>query len=226
MLLFKTNIIIFKFLMDKNKIKFVTLDELKKIDSSLINYMTFTDGSVAIVNSGNEDEHFNLGDLKNDPFSLNEKEPDIQNDPNMYMNFEEENDIKKDNSSKNKRTYIDPSNNYNINGYYGYKTEKYIIKRRQYNNLQGNQYINNEKNHKLFISNDKTNYQSRKNHISNQYLYRNINNRQNISFNTYKSNSINSYKNNFMYESKYSSKKSFTNKQNSSHYNQRRFGYK
>ena len=207
MLLFKTNIIIFKFLMDKNKIKFVTLDELKKIDSSLINYMTFTDGSVAIVNSGNEDEHFNLEDLKNDPFSLNEKEPDIQNDPNMYMNFEEENDIKKDNSYNNKRTYID-------------------IKRRQYNNLQGKQYINNEKNHKLFISNDKTNYQSRKNHISNQYLYRNINNRQNISFNTYKSNSINSYKNNFMYESKYSSKKSFTNKQNSSHYNQRRFGYK
>ena len=42
--------------MDQNKIKVVTLEELKKIDPSNINYMTFTDGSVAIINSDSEDE--------------------------------------------------------------------------------------------------------------------------------------------------------------------------
>ena len=34
----------------------ITLEELKKIDPSNINYMTFTDGSVAIINSDSEDE--------------------------------------------------------------------------------------------------------------------------------------------------------------------------
>ena len=41
--------------MDKIKVKYITLDEMKNIDPSLIKSMTFTDGSVVIVNSDNGD---------------------------------------------------------------------------------------------------------------------------------------------------------------------------
>ena len=37
--------------MDANKVRVVTLDEIRNLDPTLINYMTFTDGTVAIVNS-------------------------------------------------------------------------------------------------------------------------------------------------------------------------------
>ena len=70
--------------MDKNKIRIVTLDEMKQIDPSLINFMTFKDGSVVMINSDEEEDNDNENlELNNDLFNKEDKEPDIQNEPNM-----------------------------------------------------------------------------------------------------------------------------------------------
>ena len=80
--------------MDKIKVKYITLDEMKNIDPSLIKSMTFTDGSVALVNSDKEDEKIS----ENKELNQEEKEPDIQNNPNMYINYDSEEDINKNKS--------------------------------------------------------------------------------------------------------------------------------
>ena len=105
--------------MDKIKVKYITLDEMKNIDPSLIKSMTFTDGSVALVNSDKEDEK----NTENKELNQEEKEPDIQNNPNMYINYDSEEDINK-NKSINKyqrininqqRIYHKQNQNININ---------------------------------------------------------------------------------------------------------------
>ena len=105
--------------MDKIKVKYITLDEMKNIDPSLIKSMTFTDGSVALVNSDKEDEK----NSENKELNQEEKEPDIQNNPNMYINYDSEEDINK-NKSINKyqrininqqRIYHKQNQNININ---------------------------------------------------------------------------------------------------------------
>ena len=105
--------------MDKIKVKYITLDEMKNIDPSLIKSMTFTDGSVALVNSDKEDEK----NTENKELNQEEKEPDIQNNPNMYINYDSEEDINK-NKNINKyqrininqqRIYHKQNQNININ---------------------------------------------------------------------------------------------------------------
>ena len=105
--------------MDNIKVKYITLDEMKNIDPSLIKSMTFTDGSVALVNSDKEDEK----NTENKELNQEEKEPDIQNNPNMYINYDSEEDINK-NKNINKyqrininqqRIYHKQNQNININ---------------------------------------------------------------------------------------------------------------
>ena len=137
--------------MDKNKIKIVTLEELKKIDPSLINCMTFKDGSVVMVNSDEEGDD-EKGEIGNDLFDKDEKQPDIQDDPNMNINFEEEeeeNGIGK----VNKNAY---SGDYIISSKYNYNTNNFSnIKKNEKNNLNSNPNSNyNIRNQKILIPNN------------------------------------------------------------------------
>ena len=97
--------------MDKIKVKYITLDEMKNIDPSLIKSMTFTDGSVALVNSDKEDEK----NTENKELNQEEKEPDIQNNPNMYINYDSEEDINKNkNINKYQRININQQRIYHM----------------------------------------------------------------------------------------------------------------
>ena len=97
--------------MDKIKVKYITLDEMKNIDPSLIKSMTFTDGSVALVNSDKEDEK----NSENKEINQEEKEPDIQNNPNMYINYDSEEDINKNkNINKYQRININQQRIYHM----------------------------------------------------------------------------------------------------------------
>ena len=97
--------------MDKIKVKYITLDEMKNIDPSLIKSMTFTDGSVALVNSDKEDEKIS----ENKELNQEEKEPDIQNNPNMYINYDSEDDINKNkNINKYQRININQQRIYHM----------------------------------------------------------------------------------------------------------------
>ena len=97
--------------MDKIKVKYITLDEMKNIDPSLIKSMTFTDGSVALVNSDKEDEK----NSENKELNQEEKEPDIQNNPNMYINYDSEDDINKNkNINKYQRININQQRIYHM----------------------------------------------------------------------------------------------------------------
>ena len=113
--------------MDKIKVKYITLDEMKNIDPSLIKSMTFTDGSVVMVNPDKEDEpkNFQNKELNQDIFNQDEKEPDIQDNPNMYLNYEPEENI---NTNTNLNKYQKVNNN----------------QKRKYN--KQNQNINNKQN--------------------------------------------------------------------------------
>ena len=116
--------------MDKNKVKFVTLEELKNIDPSLINFMTFTDGTVAMVDSDKEDDESEEKDNNKNEMNQDEKEPDIQNDPNMYLNFESESENYEQNNNKVNNNYI---NNYNNNKKENNINNNYRINRNLYN---------------------------------------------------------------------------------------------
>ena len=97
--------------MDNIKVKYITLDEMKNIDPSLIKSMTFTDGSVALVNSDKEDEK----NTENKELNQEEKEPDIQNNPNMYINYDSEEDINKNkNINKYQRININQQRIYHM----------------------------------------------------------------------------------------------------------------
>ena len=97
--------------MDNIKVKYITLDEMKNIDPSLIKSMTFTDGSVALVNSDKEDEK----NSENKELNQEEKEPDIQNNPNMYINYDSEEDINKNkNINKYQRININQQRIYHM----------------------------------------------------------------------------------------------------------------
>ena len=97
--------------MDKIKVKYITLDEMKNIDPSLIKSMTFTDGSVALINSDKEDEK----NSENKELNQEEKEPDIQNNPNMYINYDSEEDINKNkNINKYQRININQQRIYHM----------------------------------------------------------------------------------------------------------------
>ena len=101
--------------MDKIKVKYITLDEMKNIDPSLIKSMTFTDGSVALVNSDKEDEK----NSENKELNQEEKEPDIQNNPNMYINYDSEEDINKNkNINKYQRININQQRIYHKQNQY------------------------------------------------------------------------------------------------------------
>ena len=93
--------------MDKIKVKYITLDEMKNIDPSLIKSMTFTDGSVVIVNSDNGDEKIisDNKEINQDIFNQEEKEPDIQDNPNIYFDYDLEENIN-NNINKNKNQKI------------------------------------------------------------------------------------------------------------------------
>ena len=112
--------------MDKNKVKFVTLEEIKNIEPSLIKFMTFIDGTVAMVDSDKEDEESEEKDndkneMNKDNMNQEEKEPDIQNDPNMYLNFESESETNIQNNNKINNNNMNNSNNKkenNINNNY------------------------------------------------------------------------------------------------------------
>ena len=93
--------------MDKIKVKYITLDEMKNIDPSLIKSMTFTDGSVVIVNSDNGDEKIISDNKEINQYIYNqeEKEPDIQDNPNMYFDYDLEENIN-NNINKNKNQKI------------------------------------------------------------------------------------------------------------------------
>ena len=127
--------------MDKIKVKYITLDEMKNIDPSLIKSMTFTDGSVALVNSDKEDEKIS----ENKELNQEEKEPDIQNNPNMYINYDSEEDINK-NKSINKYQRI------NINQQRIHHTQNQIIninkKQTNFNTSYKITSINNDQNTK------------------------------------------------------------------------------
>ena len=127
--------------MDKIKVKYITLDEMKNIDPSLIKSMTFTDGSVALVNSDKEDEKIS----ENKELNQEEKEPDIQNNPNMYINYDSEEDINK-NKSINKYQRI----NINQQRIYHMQNQNININKKQTNFNTSNKItsINNDQNTK------------------------------------------------------------------------------
>ena len=112
--------------MDKIKVKYITLDEMKNIDPSLIKSMTFTDGSVVMVNPDKEDEpkNFQNKELNQDIFNPDEKEPDIQDNPNMYLNYEPEENI---NTNTNLNKYQKVNNN---------QQRKYYTQNQNINNKQ------------------------------------------------------------------------------------------
>ena len=111
--------------MDKIKVKYITLDEMKNIDPSLIKSMTFTDGSVVMVNPDKEDEPKNFQkELNQDIFNQDEKEPDIQDNPNMYLNYEPEENISPNN---NLNKYKNANNN---------QQRKYYTQNQNINNKQ------------------------------------------------------------------------------------------
>ena len=112
--------------MDKIKVKYITLDEMKNIDPSLIKSMTFTDGSVVMVNPDKEDEskNFQNKELNQDIFNTDEKEPDIQDNPNMYLNYEPEENI---NTNTNLNKYQKVNNN---------QQRKYYTQNQNINNKQ------------------------------------------------------------------------------------------
>ena len=127
--------------MDKIKVKYITLDEMKNIDPSLIKSMTFTDGSVALVNSDKEDEK----NSENKELNQEEKEPDIQNNPNMYINYDSEEDI-------NKNKNINKYQRININQQRIYHMQNQIIninkKQTNFNTSYKITSINNDQNTK------------------------------------------------------------------------------
>ena len=127
--------------MDKIKVKYITLDEMKNIDPSLIKSMTFTDGSVALVNSDKEDEK----NTENKELNQEEKEPDIQNNPNMYINYDSEEDINK-NKNINKYQRI----NINQQRIYHMQNQNININKKQTNFNTSNKItsINNDQNTK------------------------------------------------------------------------------
>ena len=104
---------IIEFLMDKIKVKYITLDEIKNIDPSLINSMTFTDGSVAMINPDKEDEKKAIEnkELNQDKFYQDEKEPDIQDNPNMYLNYESDEEDKPKNKEQKMMPFYKNNNN-------------------------------------------------------------------------------------------------------------------
>ena len=112
--------------MDKIKVKYIRLDEMKNIDPSLIKSMTFTDGSVVMVNPDKEDEpkNFQNKELNQDIFNQDEKEPDIQDNPNMYLNYEPEENI---NTNTNLNKYQKVNNN---------QQRKYYTQNQNINNKQ------------------------------------------------------------------------------------------
>ena len=197
--------------MDKSKIKIVTLEELKQIDPSLINCMTFTDGSVVMVHSDEDEEDNEKGKLSNDLFDKDEKQPDTQNDPNMNINFEEneeneENSIDQDNKDNYTNEYkISSEDNYN-------KSDYYKLSSNEKDNLNCNQVSNyNNINQKILIPNNTNIIHQRnafipiqQNKISNHYFIPNNNNYNNIS----------------IYQSSYSSISSNRNQRGNYQYNQ------
>ena len=196
--------------MDKNKIKIVTLEELKKIDPSLINCMTFKDGSVVMVNSDEEGEDNEKGEISNDLFDKDEKQPDIQDDPNMNINFEEleeeENGIGKVNKNIYTSDYIVSSkNNFNQSNYSN-------IRKNEKNNLISNPDSNyNIRNQKILIPNNQNIIHQRNAYIPIQ---------QNKISNNY-SNPIytNNYNNISIYQSSYSSINPNSNQQKNYQWN-------
>jgi len=197
--------------MDKNKVKIVTLEELRKIDPSHINSMTFTDGSVVMVNSDEEGDGNKAGQISNDLFDKDEKQPDIQNDVNMNINFEDEQDEQENGINKVSKNnfineYIIPSqNNYNKSSYSNLRTNERI-------NLNSNQNSNyNNINQKLLIPNNKNITQQRNSFIPIQ---------QSKIPNNY-SNQIytNNYNNISIYQSNYSSISSNRNQPGNYQYN-------
>ena len=149
--------------------------------------MTFKDGSVVMVNSDEEGDGNKVGQISNDLFDKDEKQPDIQNDVNVNINFEDEEDEQENGInkvSKNNFTneYIIPSqNNYNKSSYSNLRTNERI-------NLNSNQNSNyNNINQKLLIPNNKNITQQRNsfipiqqskipNNYSNQIYTNNYNN--------------------------------------------------
>jgi len=197
--------------MDKNKVKIVTLEELRKIDPSHINSMTFTDGSVVMVNSDEEGDGNKAGQISNDLFDKDEKQPDIQNDVNMNINFEDEQDEQENGINKVSKNnfineYIIPSqNNYNKSSYSNLRTNERI-------NLNSNQNSNyNNINQKILIPNNKNITQQRNSFIPIQ---------QSKIPNNY-SNQIytNNYNNISIYQSNYSSISSNRNQPGNYQYN-------
>ena len=197
--------------MDKNKVKIVTLEELRKIDPSHINSMTFTDGSVVMVNSDEEGDGNKAGQISNDLFDKDEKQPDIQNDVNMNINFEDEEDEQENGInkvSKNNFTneYIIPSqNNYNKSNYSNLRTN-------EKNNLNSNQNSNyNNINQKILIPNNKNITQQRNSFIPIQ--------QSKISNNYTNQIYTNNYNNISIYQSNYSSISSNRNQPGNYQYN-------
>ena len=183
--------------MDKNKIKIVTLEELKKLDPSLINCMTFKDGSVVMVNSDEEGDDDEKGEISNDLFDKDEKQPDIQDDPNMNINFEEEEEEEENGIGKvNKITYnsdyiISSKDNYNTNNYSN-------IGKNEKNNLNSNPNSNyNIRNQKILIPNNQNMIHQRNAYIPIQQ--NKISNNYSIPIYT------NNYNNISIYQSNYSS---------------------
>ena len=126
--------------MDKEKVRQVTLEELKNIDPKLINYMTFTDGTVAMVDSDDEgednenmvkqDKYENKKNLQVEPdkeaneqivdnnVNENNNEIDYQNEENNDMNYaQDNNEINYENHNDNMNDNFDGENemNYNLN---------------------------------------------------------------------------------------------------------------
>ena len=160
--------------MDKNKIKYITLDELKNIEPSFIKYMTFTDGSVAMVDSDKEDNE----ELNCELFNKDEKEPDIQNEPNMYLNFGEKKNYKTNTSSVNynninKRYTLGKNENNNFcrnqNNNYKRRNQKILNSNNQNYIRSKNTGINNQQN-KASNKYSKTNYQNNEINYNNIFI--------------------------------------------------------
>lgn len=184
--------------MDANKVRVVTLDEIRNLDPTLINYMTFTDGTVAIVNSDKEDENeeqlnkesknedLNKEEISQDDkqFDLKylcrgEKEPDVQKDANMYFHFGENEDDIENEGNKNIKSNNEAKKQDNNYGTSRFVTRKNI---NNYNNHGVYQIIDNRDYKRILNYNSKNINQHKLFNYSNPNLNSNVI-QNNISYN-------------------------------------------
>ena len=216
--------------MDRNKVRFMNIDELKNLDPSSITYMTFTDGTVAIVNSDSESEQNfqnkeqkeikqkgkvkkNKG--KNSKISISEaSEVILHNNQNMSINNNQNEKIENQkniiNNEKENNELIEENSKIN----HDMNEENYNIiqninqNETQNNNINFRQNITEYENNRMIneINNNNNKFSERKNENINNSNYPFFNNNQELieqnQENYNKKILINEYNNNPSYHAK------------------------